>query len=41
MPQSWEASPAGQAARERGVGTELPAELFMAGEFPDSDQFTI
>ena len=30
-----------ERARERGIGTELPAELFMAGEFPDTDQFTI
>jgi len=30
-----------EVARERGLGTELPGELFMAGEFPESEQFTI
>ena len=30
-----------EVARERGIGTELPGDLFMAGEFPESEQFTI
>lgn len=30
-----------EVARERGIGTELPGELFMAGEFPETEQFTI
>ena len=30
-----------EVAREKGIGTELPADLFMAGEFPEEEQFTI
>lgn len=30
-----------EVARERGIGTELPGDLFMAGEFPEEEQFTI
>lgn len=30
-----------EVARERGVDAELPADLFMAGEFPDDEQFLI
>lgn len=30
-----------EKAREQGVGTELPADLFIAGEFPEDSQFTI
>ena len=28
-------------ARERGVGTELPGELFMAPEFSEAEEFTL
>ena len=28
-------------ARERGIGTELPGDLFMAPEFPDDETFTM
>ena len=28
-------------ARARGIGTELPADLFIAGDFPEDTQFTI
>ena len=30
-----------EVARERGIGTELPGDLFMAGEFDEDEQFTI
>ena len=30
-----------EIARERGVGTELPADLFMAKPLPDTEDFTI
>ena len=30
-----------EVARERGIGTEMPGDLFMAGEFPEDEQFTI
>jgi len=30
-----------EVARERGIGTELPGELFMAGEVDENEQFTI
>ena len=28
-------------ARERGIGTELPGDLFMAPEFPETDEFRL
>ena len=28
-------------ARERGIGTELPGDLFMAPEFPETEEFAI
>ncbi len=30
-----------EIAREQGIGTELPADLFIANEFPEDAQFTI
>jgi hypothetical protein len=30
-----------EVARERGIGTELPGDLFMAGEVDENQQFTI
>ena len=30
-----------EVARERGIGTELPADLFMGKEIPESEEFTI
>lgn len=30
-----------EVARERGIGTELPGELFMAEKSPETEQFTI
>lgn len=30
-----------EVARERGIGTELPADLFMAGEFSEDEEFRL